>query len=170
MISSKTHEIITFYAFEDCLEVFKNKYKYTKHQIEDIAVAKVKYVQGIDSPWYTELNYAWFFTCGYLPFSDMVTTSALPTIDLANYQEYVFHRSIYLCPNSRIDVIFDEEIHPICPNCGIRHENSPIPRLKDLWADFAYFATLKEIADDLGEVMRKSTALNYPKMRLKSEE
>lgn len=177
MISSKTHEIIEIPRFEDPVEAFTEVC--TKGNMEYLEKSDMclKYIQQIGREWRMNLNYAWFLTCGYLPFNSAVKKACLPTIDYYNYKSYFFDTSVFLCtsPKER-DVIFDYDLvdKQLCPNCGDFHEDDEMGlgllRINMCWLDFPIFARLDDIGKDFGGIMKKASKLNYKHMRLRSTE
>jgi hypothetical protein len=170
MISSKTHEIVKIRAFADPVLAFEEVCTKGNKDFLENFVTEIKYVQRIGSVWQKHMNYAWLVSCGFLPWSDSVIVSALPTIDYANYKEYIFARSVYVCPREKErDIVFDYVDHPFCPNCNAAHHNSEtlVIRIENMWADFPLHATLKDLSEDFTGIMKKANSLNYRWTRMK---
>lgn len=148
MISSKTHEIVTFYALYDPHVIYKDLHNGSKildsmilNNQEDLF--SIKYIQRIGEDWRRRINYGWFIIHGFMIFSDLVRKQALPTIVKSNCMGYMYDQDIYMCPNSDHDVLFSVEEHRKCPNCGVFHDNNPNP-ISRLWKDFHKFYGYKE--------------------------
>lgn len=173
MISSKTHEIIEIPRFSDPLEAFTELFTKNNKSFLEEADNHMKFIQLKGEEWRIKLNYAWFISCGFMPYVETVKTLCLPTIDYANYLDYVFDSTIYVCPNEKErDIVFDYTLDEKCPNCGFIHQpnEKDIVRLNDLWTDFPIYAGLLEFSQNFGKIMKEVTKLNYKYARIRSTE
>ena len=175
MITSKTHEIVTFYAFYEPNIILKNLDKAS--QILDSFILQeseeihpIKYIKPIDKDWRLVLNYGWALVHGVVPFSDLVRKSALPTIVKSNFRNYLYDQDVYLCDKSDHDVLFSREEYPLCPNCGAKHEMNTLPKFHFLWRDFHKFYGFREFADmGVVGIMKDCHGYEYPLRRLDIE-
>ena len=171
MISSKTHEIVVFYALYDPQIIYndlRNGAKILDSMIlnRQEELHPVKYIQRIGEDWRTSVNYGWLIIHGFMVFSDLVKKQALPTIVKSNYMDYMYDQDVYLCPNSNHDVLFSREEHKMCPNCGIVHDITPNP-LALLWKDFHKFYGHKEFgALGIIGIVEECHGYDYPLRRL----
>ena len=171
MLTSKTHEIINIPRFMDPCEAFSELVDQGSLSYLDESISTLRFIQRIGYEWRTKLNYAWLVSCGFIPFSECVKKTCLPTIDGYNCGEYVWDDTIYRCPLYPTgDVIFDSELNPECPNCGEIHKKSELIRLQDLWADFPLFAGLHEFSENFSYFMFEATKLQYEHTLLISTE
>ena len=173
MISSKTHEIIEIPRFSDPLEAFTELFTNKNMEFLENSDNSIRFIQLKGEEWRAKLNYAWFISCGFMPYVETVKVSCLPTIDYANYLEYFFDKTVYVCPKERHqDIIFDYTINEKCPNCGFIHQpdEKEILRISDLWADFPIYANLLEFSQNFAGIMKEVTKLDYKYARIRSTE